>query len=254
VSLADKLDTITGLYAAGERFSGSRDPYGIRRQAHGVIRILIDLPELTGLQKVISLQALVEKAGEPFARFRGEAGAVFDPWAFWDERLRFVLEYRGAAREHVMAVQATPDYLVPLLARGKLSALPEFAASTAFKQLATTFKRVMNIARELKVEAQPLASLAQTLHEPAETALLSEIERRTPKVADAAARRDFRAALAELASFGPAVDKFFTDVLVMADEPALRHARLSLLAHLRDVVLKVADPSEIIADEAVKTA
>ncbi len=70
VSLADKLDTITGLYASGERFSGSRDPYGIRRQAHGVIRILIDLPELTGLQKVISLQALVEKAAEAFSKFR----------------------------------------------------------------------------------------------------------------------------------------------------------------------------------------
>ncbi len=151
-----------------------------------------------------------------------------------------------------MAVQATADYLVPLVARGKVSALPEFAASTAFKQLATTFKRVKNIAKELKIEPQPMSSLREALREPAETALLREIELRTPKVVDASARRDFRSALAELASFGPTVDKFFTDVLVMAEDPVLRQARLSLLAHLRDVVLTIADPSEIVAEEGAK--
>ncbi len=254
VSLADKLDTISGLYACGERFSGSRDPYGIRRQAHGVIRILIDLPELTGVQRTIALQPLVEKAAEAFVRFKGEAGAVFDPWGFWDERLRFVLEHRGAAREYIAAVQATSDYLTPLSARGKLSVLPEFAASAAFKQLATTFKRVKNIAKELKNAPLSGDALKAALNEPSEKALMTDLEMRAPKVGDASARRDYRAGLAELAAFGPLVDRFFTDVLVMADDPQLRHARLSLMAQLRDVVLTVVDPSEILADESAKPA
>ena len=254
VSLADKLDTISGLYACGERFSGSRDPYGIRRQAHGVIRILIDLPELTGVQRMIALQPLVEKAAEAFVRFKGDAGAVFDPWVFWDERLRFVLEHRGAAREHIAAVQATSDYLTPLSARSKLSVLPEFATSAAFKQLATTFKRVKNIAKELKNAPLSGDALKAALNEPSEKALMTDLEMRAPKVGDASARRDYRAGLAELAAFGPLVDRFFSDVLVMADDPQLRHARLSLMAQLRDVVLTVVDPSEILADEAAKPA
>jgi len=254
VSLADKLDTISGLYACGERFSGSRDPYGIRRQAHGVIRILIDLPELTGVQRTIALQPLVEKAAEAFVRFKGEAGAVFDPWGFWDERLRFVLEHRGAAREYIAAVQATSDYLTPLSARGKLSVLPEFAASAAFKQLATTFKRVKNIAKELKNAPLSGDALKAALNEPSEKALMTDLEMRAPKVGDASARRDYRAGLTELAAFGPLVDRFFTDVLVMADDPQLRHARLSLMAQLRDVVLTVVDPSEILPDESAKPA
>jgi glycyl-tRNA synthetase beta chain len=254
VSLADKLDTISGLYACGERFSGSRDPYGIRRQAHGVIRILIDLPELTGVQRTIALQPLVEKAAAAFIRFKGEAGAVFDPWGFWDERLRFVLEHRGAAREYIAAVQATSDYLTPLSARGKLSVLPEFAASAAFKQLATTFKRVKNIAKELKNAPLSGDALKAALNEPSEKALMTDLEMRAPKVGDASARRDYRAGLTELAAFGPLVDRFFTDVLVMADDPQLRHARLSLMAQLRDVVLTVVDPSEILPDESAKPA
>jgi glycyl-tRNA synthetase beta chain len=254
VALADKLDTVTGLHASGERFSGSRDPYGIRRQAHGVIRILIDLPELTGLQKAISLKTLIEKAGEAFAQFKGTAGAEFEPWGFWDERLRFVLEHRGAPHEHVGAVQATSDYLTPLSARGKAAALPEFAASAAFTQLATTFKRVKNIAKELKTDPLSGEALKTTLTEPSEKGLLADLQIRAPKVREASARRDYRSALAELAAFGPLVDRFFTEVLVMADDPQLRHARLSLMAHLRDVVLTVVDPSEIVADEAAKQA
>jgi glycyl-tRNA synthetase beta chain len=250
VSLADKLDTIGGLYAAGERFTGSRDPYAMRRQAHGVIRILIDLPELTGINRSVSLQSLIERAAAEFRGLEAQPGAEMNPSAFWDERLRYLLEQRGALREHINAVQAAPDYLNPLVARRKIEVLPEFASSPAFKQLATTFKRVKNIARELKQTApSTLADVNSALREPTEQALLRELEMRIPKVQSAAARQDYRAALADLAALGPGVDKFFVDVLVMADDPGLRQARLSLMAHLRDVVLGIADVSEIIPDE-----
>ena len=248
VSLADKLDTISGLYAAGERFSGSRDPYGMRRQAHGVIKILIDAPELFGINRPLTLKPLLEEAQKPFASAKEQAGVSLEPDVFWDERLRYVLEQRGAQREHVRAVQAA-DNTSPLTARRKLEALPEFAGSPAFKQLATTFKRVKNIARELKNDRPlELERLAAMLTEPSESKLVQDLTERMPRAQAAASRQDYRAALMELAELGPAVDRFFVDVLVMADDEQIRKARLSLMAHLRDVVLGIADPSELVAE------
>jgi len=248
VSLADKLDTIAGLFAAGERFKGSRDPFGLRRHAHGVLKILIDQPELTGIDRAVSLKALLDEAGRPFTRFQGQPGFESEPYTFWDERLRYALEQRGSAREHVRAVQAA-DNLAPLAARRKLEVLPEFAGSPAFKQLATTFKRVKNIARELKDDRPvPLDQLAAVLREPAEAELLRDLQDRMPRARTAAARHDYRGALTELAALGPAVDRFFVEVLVMAEDADVRRARLSLLAHLRDVVLGIADVSELVAE------
>jgi glycyl-tRNA synthetase beta chain len=250
VSLADKLDTIAGLFAAGERFSGSRDPFGMRRQAHGVLKILIDLPELTGLDRSVTLEPLLDEARKPFAHLDPRPGVESEQHAFWEERLRYVLEQRGSAREHVRAVQAA-DALDPLAARRKLEVLPEFAGSPAFKQLATTFKRVKNIARELKDDPPvPLDRLAAVLREPAERQLLGDLLDRIPRARASAARHDYRGALTELAALGPAVDRFFVEVLVMAEDAEVRRARLSLLAHLRDVVLGIADVSELVAEPA----
>jgi glycyl-tRNA synthetase beta chain len=248
VSLADKLDTVMGLHAAGERFSGSRDPYGMRRQAQGVVKILFDLPELTGIDRAVSLEPLVDSAAKAFKRFEGEVSAEFRALGFWQQRLAYVAEQRGFATEFVRAVAATGD-LTPLIWRRKLEALPEFAGSPEFRQLATTFKRVKNIARELKEPPMPLDRLAELLREPSEAALLKDLQARMPRVESAVGKQDFRTALAELAALGPAVDRFFVDVLVMADDPAVRRARLSVMAHLRDVVLKLADISEIVPDE-----
>jgi glycyl-tRNA synthetase beta chain len=249
VSLADKLDTISGLYAAGERFTGSRDPYGMRRQAHGVLKILVDLPELTGVDRPIALKSLLGEAVKPFLTFKGQPDAQLEPYAFWDERLRHVLEQRGSQREHIRAVQAA-DNLTPLVARRKLEALPEFAGSAAFKQLATTFKRVKNIAKELK-EDRPidLEHLVSMLKEPAESVLVRELQQRMPRARSAASKDDYRGALTELAGLGPAVDRFFVEVLVMADDASVRKARLSLMAHLRDVVLDIADVSELAPEQ-----
>jgi glycyl-tRNA synthetase beta chain len=250
VSLADKLDTISGLFAAGERFSGSRDPFGLRRQAHGVLKILMDLPELTGVDRLLTLKPLLERAGVPFKDLQAKSGTDVDASGFWHERLKYALEQRGFETEHVRAV-LTADSSRPLVARRKLEVLPEFAASPAFRQLATTFKRVKNIARELKGDSPvALEALTSILQEPSEAQLVRDLRDRVPRAQSAAAKHDYRGALTELAGLGPAVDKFFIDVLVMAEEPALRRARLSLMAHLRDVVLDIADVSELVADAA----
>jgi glycyl-tRNA synthetase beta chain len=257
VSLADKIDTLVGLFAAGERPTGSRDPFGLRRQAHGVFRILVDLPELTGLQARPLVGPLLEAAARGLSE---DGGVSLDPQSgtalstFLAERLAFVLETRGFDVRNVRAVlQArTLGATSPLVAKRMLDVLPQFTGTPEFTQLATAFKRVKNIARELSDEEFERAeredgALGARLHEPAEVALVAELERRRPVIEHVLADgSDYSRAFAEAAGFGPFVDRFFTDVFVMAEEPALRRARLRLVKQLARLILTLADISEIV--------
>jgi len=255
LSLADKLDTLVGLFGVGERPTGSRDPYGLRRAAHGIVRILIDLPALTGLAGRPTLGALVERAAAGYperADLRAWPAGHFDEMTrFLVERLRYALESRGGDRRNVRAVTWEGlDRLRPVDAAAKLDALPGWTSSPEFTQLATAFKRVKNIASELGDQpARPLEALPPLVREPAERTLLDQLNAVVPRVRQAVERHNYRIALGELAGLGPVVDEFFTHVLVMAEDRELRHARLSLMAHLRDVVRGVADVSEIVAAE-----
>ncbi len=249
VSLADKVDTVAGLFGAGEKPTGSRDPLGIRRQAQGMLRILIDLPELTGLEARVPIGALRDLAAP--ADTADEAPREREA-AFLLDRLRYLLEVRGFDRRNVRAVTHQPlDTLRPLDARRKLEVLPEFTDTADFRTLATLFKRVKNIARELPRDAGRPAdggAFEAALTEPAERALLAELTARR-SVIDRAVRKGagFRAAFAEAARIGPAVDRFFTEVFVMADDPSLRRARLRLMQEVERVILQLADVSEIVS-------
>ncbi len=253
VALADKLDTIVGLLAAGEKVSGTRDPFGLRRQAQGVVKILLDLPELTGLDVSPAVEALLDEAWKPLG---GQPGLERSAWegqalAFFTERLQHVLERRGFAYDECRAVLAGASSagLRPLDVRRKVEALAQARRSEEFEALAVLFKRVKNIARELpagEASTGGFGALRPQLREPAELDLLSEIARRQPAVRQAMERGRYPDALAELAGLRPAVDRFFVEVLVMVDEDALRRARLTLLGLLRDLVLDIADISEIV--------
>jgi glycyl-tRNA synthetase beta chain len=116
-------------------------------------------------------------------------------------------------------------------------------ASEDFQALAVLFKRVKNIARELPAVA-PLDREALT--EPAERALLAELDARRPAVAAAAVAADYVRAFTEIAGLRPAVDRFFTEVFVMAEDARVRTARLTLMGNLRDLILDLADISEIV--------
>jgi glycyl-tRNA synthetase beta chain len=236
VSLADKLDTVTGMFAAGERPTGSRDPYGLRRAAQGIVRILVDLPELTGLDLRLTLGQLVT----------ADVDDAF--WSFMADRVRFVLEQRGYDTRNVRAVtHGDIAQVSPLVAKRKLETLPEFTESGDFKQLAGLFKRVRNIAKNLEASAPDLGG---QLTEHAEKALAAEVERLQPLIAAAAAAgTGYRQAFAEAAKAGPAVAKFFDDVMVMADDPKLRDARLRLLRRLEGLILQLADVSEIVPED-----
>ena len=244
-SLADKLDTVTGMFSAGERPTGSRDPYGLRRAAQGIARLLIDLPELTGVDRAIPLDVLVNEATRN-GGFAAEATpAVYE---FLLERVRYVLEQRGFDLRNVRAVTSgDPRELRPLQARRKLQVLPEFTDSDEFKQLAILFKRVRNIAKNFI--GDPHAPSDGLLTEPAERALMLEIDQRRSVIESAATTgHGYRGAFAEASRFGPTVAKFFDDVLVMADDPKLRDARLALMKRLESLILQLADISEMVPE------
>jgi len=262
VSLADKADTLAGLVTVGERSTGSRDPYGLRRQAHGLIKVMMDLPELVGLNVPLTVWEVVTKARAPFASLepqeqseRTALGLTFVKF-IW-ERIQFALQQRGFSIQEVRAIMLRYDedsivgikQLSPLDCLRRLKALQEMRTSTEFTALAILFKRAKNIARELPEEE---FIFAESTHEPlalklpAEKVFQDELSKATTEVNKSVARHDYGAALRRLADLRSHVDRFFVEVLVMADEPALRTSRLRLMRRLRNLVLSVADLSEIV--------
>ncbi len=254
VSLADKLDTIVGLFSVGERPTGSRDPFGVRRGAHGVFKTLVDLSALTGGQIRPSLGALVDAAAQEH-QDRDWSGYAVPLLQFMMERLRFVLEQRGFDQRNVRAVthQTTFKAVVPADALRKLDVLPEFTESLEFRQLAVAFKRVKNIAKELPLErfdTLEATDRGAVFSAPAERALADEIEKRRPVIASAGSSgQGYREAFREASRFKPVVDKFFDDVLVMDPDLVARERRLRLLRRLEALILQLADISEIVPED-----
>jgi glycyl-tRNA synthetase beta chain len=132
---------------------------------------------------------------------------------------------------------------VPADARLRLDALRRVRASPDFEALAVAFKRVKNLAKELKCGP---AGVLDRLTEPAERALLDDYRTRGAAVREAARRRDYVEAFRLASGFRPAVDRFFTDVFVMVDEAALREQRLTLVSQLHELMLELADISEVV--------
>jgi glycyl-tRNA synthetase beta chain len=122
------------------------------------------------------------------------------------------------------------------------------SGSEALNGVAALLKRVKNITRDVH-HPMPLEAIERHLTMPAEQFLATELARRAPAIRDAAARGDYREAFSEIAQLQPAVAKFFDDVLVMAEDETVRNARLALVATLRDLILHLADISEIVAEK-----
>jgi glycyl-tRNA synthetase beta chain len=245
VSLADKLDSVVGLFVAGERPTGSRDPLALRRQAQGAVKILVDLPALAGVDTRLRLGTLVDRAAAPFGGLGDAAGQVY---AFMADRVSYLLEQRGHGVRNIRAVMhGGPERLSPLEARHKLEALAEMSGSAALISVATLFKRAKNITKGVAAPAS-LAEAISVLAEPAERALAAALEARAPAIRAAAARGDYREALTGIAALEPVVATFFEQVLVMTDDERLRAARLALVASLRELILEMADLSEIVTE------
>jgi glycyl-tRNA synthetase beta chain len=259
VAVADRVDTLVGLFAAGEQPTGTRDPFALRRAAQGLVKVLVDLPEVGGVTRQVSLDGIVAEAHRAYdaqglvADVTGKTRAL---GAFVVERLKFLCEKRGYRADDIAAV--LPDGpglagLAPLSVRQRLDALRTVRPSDDFEALAILFKRATNIVKDVPA-ADPasldLPAIRAALVEPAELALADALEARRSAITAAVGQADYSRALLEVAALRPAVDRFFTEVFVMVDDAALRQARLSLLAALRDMVRGIADLSAIAGPQA----
>jgi glycyl-tRNA synthetase beta chain len=245
VALADKLDSIAGMFAAGERPTGSRDPLGLRRQAQGAVKILADRPELTGVTASIDLWGLVAQASAPWPPAEETQQALR---SFLRERVLYLFEQRGFDVRNIRAVVPQSLERVDMVeARKKLEALAQMSGSVALQAVAQLFKRVKNITKGVSFGATLDAS---ALKEPAELGLMRSIEATEPRIRAAVAAADYKQAFQAIEALRGPVAQFFDDVLVMAEDETLRTARLALVAHLRDLIVDIADISEI-APEAV---
>ncbi len=235
-ALADKLETLVGIWAIGLQPTGEKDPFALRRHALGVMRMLVE--------KRLPL-SISELLGDAVGVFEGQA-AFKDPraevTAFMLDRLRGMLRERGFSPNEVEAVLAqNPDRVDDVVQR--LEAVQAFAALPESSSLAAANKRITNILK--KTEAAIGEVKPELLQEQAEKNLAAAIARVRPEVDAAFARGDFTGTLKTLAQLRDDVDAFFNDVMVMADDLALRNNRLALLSQLHGMMNGVADISKL---------
>jgi glycyl-tRNA synthetase beta chain len=238
VALADKLETLVGIWSIGLAPTGDKDPFALRRHALGVLRMLLEkrLP--------LSISALLMDAAAVFDDQAGFKDPSFEVASFIIDRLRGVLRERGFSSNEVEAVLAQqPDRLDDIVQR--LDAVKAFAAMPEAASLAAANKRITNILK--KAEGAVGAVDAALLQEAAEKNLAASVARVQPEVAAAFARGDFTGTLKMLSQLRDDVDGFFNDVMVNAEDPALRHNRLALLAQLHGMMNRVADISKLAA-------
>ncbi|HZR36316.1 MAG TPA: glycine--tRNA ligase subunit beta [Nevskia sp.] len=235
VALADKLDTLAGIFAIGQKPTASKDPYALRRAALGVLRICIE-GELD-----LDLRAVLKTALEAQPAGKRDEAVLNDIWEFLVERLRGLCAERGAGPEQFEAVRAMGASR-PLDFVRRLDALRGFQATPAAATLAAADKRARNILRQSG--GQATATVQTGLFDtPAEHALLAELERVEDAVKPLRERAGYGAMLQALAALKEPVDAFFESVMVMADDPAVRGNRLALLARLDALCREVADLS-----------
>lgn len=239
LSLTDRLDTVCGCFSIGLVPSGSRDPFALRRQGNAVLKIILDHRFKVSLARSIgwSLEILGVKNDE----------LIEEIAKFLEARLRFLLSEQGYAADCINAAFAAgcDD---PLDALERVRALQGIRPQADFMALASSFKRISNIlARAGAAGAKPDSSLMQ---EPAELALWRLYLELEPVVAAAREGRAYDRALRALAGMRAAVDRFFDEVLVMAEDPAVRANRLALLERLASLFLGIADISQISPEQA----
>lgn len=239
VALADKLETLVGIYGIGLVPTGDKDPFGLRRHALGVLRILAEM----GLP--LDLVDLLQRAKSYFpAEMLADSVAV-DLHGFMLERLKGYLRDKNFAPDEIEAVVGQAPSRIDLV-------IPRVLAVRAFKRLpeadalAAANKRIQNILRKASEGPEGAAEPA-LLVEPAEKALFEAVNKLAPGVASLVGFGSYTEALTALAGVRTEVDTFFDKVMVMADEPQLRNNRLALLKSLGDLMNQVADISKLAA-------
>jgi len=241
LAIADRIDTLTGIFGIGQPPTGDRDPFGLRRAALGLVRIAVerrvdfDLPALIAAS--VAAHGANLSADDTAASVHG----------FILDRMRHWYQEAGIPAGTFEAVAASPPAsLVDF--DDRLRAVSEFAAMPEAEALAAANKRIANLMKKSAGDADTSGhELDPSRFEPAEVALAEALAEAERDLGPRLAERDYRGALTRLAALRTPVDAFFDEVMVMAEDPVLRANRLTLLGRLKDAFLAIADVSRLTA-------
>lgn len=249
LALADRIDTLAGIFAIGKRPSGKRDPFGLRRAALGIVRILIECELELDLKAAIAASVAAQPGEQASARVQPSAedtGLTEELHRFVTERLRAYFQDRDPelGPETLDAVMRREPFSLLDCAR-RLTAIRQFLALDEAASLAAANKRIANILNKTGDDALPKTVATALLGDVAERNLYAALEQARSDLKPLLAGRDYTAAFRRLAALKAPVDRFFEEVMVMADDEALRGNRLALLAAVRHLFLELADLSRL---------
>ena len=237
LALADKLDTVTACISGGIVPTGSSDPFALRRQALGVVKILLEYRLDYPLEDLVRM---ARRSLPDDAAGMDSEGLVL---AFLERRVRHVFLNRGVSEDVIRAVQAVDSRRSLHLRLRKAAALEEMRNEADFEVLATAFKRIKNILAGQAIELDRVR--VGELREPAERTLHRVVQETRPQVAARLEQGEFLEALKQMARLRGPVDRFFEDVLVMSHEKDLRRNRLRILHEISQLFLSYADISMV---------
>lgn len=242
LALADRLDTLVGIFAIDQAPTGSKDPFSLRRSAIGILRILIEK------QLPINLVALVEQAIKGYSTSEGskiaKMGDTFTQvMAFLNSRYRAMYTEQGVSVDTIQAVQAINPHM-PLDFDQRIRAVQTFSELSQAEKLADSNKRVANILAKSEVSVADTVDEA-LLSEPAEQALYQAVQQAQTAVKPLLETADYTQVLQTLVSLDAPLSEFFVDVMVNSEDAALKNNRLALLKQVRALFLTVADISEL---------
>jgi glycyl-tRNA synthetase beta chain len=256
LALADRVDTLVGFFRLGPKFwpSGSKDPFGLRRAAMGVVRLAVEGDPSPPLPAVIERAgelygaAGIEPAPDAGKRSNSESGQSPLTDFLWD-RAEYLLGLRGLAYDEIDAARGAAGRAAALDFRGALEcgrAIQAVRNERSFLAVALAAKRIQNIVKD-----QPFHPLDVGAFElAAERALFATSERLAGALESALARRDYAAGLAAIGQLAPSLESFFSDVLVMDPDPAKRANRLALLQRIGGEIGRLADLSRLVVDKS----
>ena len=237
LSLSDKLDTILGIFAIGQKPTGTKDPFALRRAALGALRIIIEG------QLSLDLRDLLSVAANQLQDKVDATAAVEQTYQYIMERLRAYYQDQGVSLDVVDAVSAL-DIQSPIDFEHRVKAVSTFKQLPEAEPLAAANKRIANILKKLDNTAAQDVNTA-LFAEPQEHALYTAITQQQEKLAPMLAGNAYTDALSSLAAIRPEVDAFFDGVMIMSDDEALKNNRIALLTSLRGLFLQVADLSSL---------
>ncbi len=237
LAIADRLDTLMGIFAIGQKPTGAKDPYGLRRAALGVLRILIETP------LDLDLELLLKQAADGLSGQIDASSQVDEVFNYMMERLKAYYTDQSIPADSIDAIMARHPTRPSYFDR-RVRAVSEFRKLPEAGSLAAANKRIRNILKKTH-EAIPAQVDSDLLMEEAEKALAMAVAEYSPMVAPLFAKGSYTEGLQLLAGLSETVDLFFDQVMVMTDNQALRHNRLALLNQLENLFLSVADLSRL---------